>query len=87
MGSISPSARDGNTSRVQYLLVHAEPGGWGTGAVLAEAGVLFVVGLWLLLRLDAPGTGLVRVLAARWQDSRRGGIPPPTDCSWSRSWH
>ena len=71
---LAKTYRDGNTSRVQYLLVHAEPGGWGTGAVLAEAGVLFVVGLWLLLRLDAPGTGLVRVLAARWQDSRRGGI-------------
>ena len=42
--------------------------------VLAEAGVLFVVGLWLLLRLDAPGAGLVRALAARWLDRRRGGI-------------
>ena len=28
--------------------------------VLAEAAVLFEVGLWLLLRLDAPGAGLVR---------------------------
>ncbi len=71
---LAKTYRDGNTSRVQYLLVHAEPGGWGTGAVLAEAGVLFVAGLWLLLRLDAPGAGLVRALAARWQDSRRGGI-------------
>ena len=46
----------------------------GHRPVLAEAGVLFVVGLWLLLRLDAPGAGLVRALAARWLDRRRGGI-------------
>jgi signal transduction histidine kinase len=42
--------------------------------VLAEAGVLFVVGLWLLVRVDSPGAGLVRALAARWLDSGRGGI-------------
>jgi signal transduction histidine kinase len=66
--------RDGFTSRVQYLFVPAGPGAWGTWPVLAEAGVLFVVGLWLLLRLDAPDAGLVRALAARWLDRRRGGI-------------
>ena len=66
--------RDGNTSRVQYLFIHAGPGAWGTWPVLAEAGVLFVVGLWLLLRRDAPDAGLVRALAARWLDRRRGGI-------------
>ena len=42
--------------------------------MLVEAGVLFAVGLWLLLRLDAPGAGLVRALAARWLDRGRGGI-------------
>jgi signal transduction histidine kinase len=57
---------DGFTSQVQYLLIPARPGGWGTGGVLIEAGVLFVVGVWLLLRLDEPGMGLVRALAARW---------------------
>jgi signal transduction histidine kinase len=68
--------RDGFTNPVQYLFVHAGPDTWDGGAapVLAEAGVLFVVGLWLLLRLDAPGAGLVRALAARWLDRRRGGI-------------
>ena len=66
--------RDGNTSQVQYLFVHAGPGAWGNWPVLAEAGVLFVVGLWLLLRLDAPGVGLVRALAARWLGRRRDGI-------------
>jgi signal transduction histidine kinase len=64
---------DGFTSGVQYLFVHAVSRG-GAGLVLAEAGVLFVVGLWLLLRLDAPGGGLIRALAARWRDSGRGGI-------------
>ncbi len=66
--------RDGNTSRVQYLFVHAGPGAWGFWPVLAEAGVLFVVGLWLLLRRDAPDAGLVRASAAPWLDRRRGGI-------------
>ncbi len=66
--------RDGNTSRVQYLFVQAGPGAWGFWPVLAEAGVLFVVGLWLLLRRDAPDAGLVRALAGRWLDRRRGGI-------------
>ena len=71
---LAKTYRDGNTSQVQYLFVHAGPGAWGNWPVLAEAGVLFVVGLWLLLRLDAPGAGLVRALAARWLDRRRDGI-------------
>jgi signal transduction histidine kinase len=66
--------RAGFTVRVQYLFVHAEAGGWGNTAVLVEAAVLFVAGVWLLLRLDAPGAGQVRALAARWLDRRRGGI-------------
>jgi signal transduction histidine kinase len=70
---LAKTYRDGNTSQVQYLFVHAVSRG-GAELVLAEAGVLFVVGLWLLLRLDAPGAGLVRALAARWPDRRRGGI-------------
>src|SRR5580658_4405516 len=71
---LAKTYRDGNTSKVQYLFVHAGPGAWGSRPVLAEAGVLFAVGLWLLLRLDVPGAGVVRALAARWLDRRRGGI-------------
>jgi signal transduction histidine kinase len=68
--------RDGFTNQVQYLFVHAGPDTWDGGAapVLVEAGALLVVGLWLLLRLDAPGAGLIKALAARWLDSGRGGI-------------
>jgi hypothetical protein len=63
------------TSRIQYLFVHADPAGQGHPALApAEAAVLFVAGLWLLLRVDAPGAGPVRALAARWLDRRRGGI-------------
>jgi signal transduction histidine kinase len=71
--------RDGFTNQVQYLFIHAGPDSWDSGAapVLLEAGVLFAVGLWLLLRLDAPGAGLVRALAARWLDRGRGGISGP----------
>ena len=61
---------DGFTNPVHYLFIHAAPGA-GARAALIEAGILFAVGLWLLLRLDA---GLVRALAARWLDRRRGGI-------------
>jgi len=66
--------RDGFTSQVQYLFVPARPGAWGAWPVLAEAGVLFVVGLWLLVRPDAPDAGLVRALAARWLATGRAGI-------------
>ena len=62
--------RDGFTNPVHYLFVHAAPGA-GARTALIEAGVLFVVGLWLLLRLDAE---LVGSLTARWLDRRRGGI-------------
>ncbi len=64
----------GFASRVQYLFVPAGPGAGSTGLVLAEAGVLFVVGLTLLLRLDAPPAGLVRALAVDWLSRRRAGI-------------
>jgi hypothetical protein len=67
--------RDGNLSEVQYLFVPAGPDAWGHWPVLAQAAALAGAGLWLLLRLDAPGAGLVRILAARWLDPRRGGIP------------
>jgi signal transduction histidine kinase len=68
--------RDGFTNPVQYVFVHAGPDTWRGGAppVLLEAGVLFVTGLWLLVRVDAPGAALIRALAARWLDNGRGGI-------------
>jgi signal transduction histidine kinase len=71
---LAKTDHDRSISRVQYLFVHAGPGTSGIRPVLAEAGILSVVGLWLLLRLGAPPAGLVRALAARWLDRRRGGI-------------
>ena len=65
---------DGSISRVQYLFVDAGWGIWGAPPVLAEAGLLFVIGLWLLLRLNSPGAGTVRALTARWLASGRRGI-------------
>ena len=70
---------NGFTSQTQYLFVHVVSRGpaqvpAGAGLVPAEAGALFVVGLWLLLRLDALGSGPVRTLAARWLNRCRGGI-------------
>jgi signal transduction histidine kinase len=66
--------RDGFSNRVQYLFIHAGPRAWGSQLVSAEAAVLVVVGLWLLLRLDAPPGGLVRTLGGRWLASGRRGI-------------
>ena len=62
--------RDGFTNPVHYLFIHAAPGA-GARAALIETGILFVIGLWLLLRLDE---GLVRALAVGWRARRRGGI-------------
>jgi signal transduction histidine kinase len=62
--------RDGFTNPVHYLFIHAAPGA-GARAALIEAGILFAVGLWLLLRLDAA---LVRALAVRWLDRRHGAL-------------
>src|ERR1700722_18712274 len=76
---LAKTYRDGNTSRVQYVFIHAGPDTWDGGAalVLIEAGLLLAVGVWLLLRLDAPGAGLVKALAARGLASGRRGISGP----------
>jgi signal transduction histidine kinase len=68
--SLAGKYGDGFTNPVHYLFVHAAPGA-GARTALIEAAVLFVVGLWLLLRLDPE---LVGSLAARWLDRRRRGI-------------
>jgi signal transduction histidine kinase len=72
--SLADTDRSQFVNPVQYLFVKAGPGASGTHAMLAEAGVLFVVGLALLLLPDARSARLVRALAARWLDRRSGGL-------------
>src|SRR5215470_9964714 len=73
---LAKAYHDGFSSQVLYGLVPAGGGPFRRGFVLPQAGVFFVLGVWLLLRVEAPGAGLVRALIARWRDSGRGGISP-----------
>ena len=71
---LAKAYHDGFSSQVLYGLVPAGGGPFRRGFVLPQAGVFFVLGMWLLLRVEAPGAGPVRALIARWRDSGRGGI-------------
>ena len=71
---LAKSYHDGFDNQVLYGLVLAGAGSFRTRFVLLQAGVFFVLGIWLLLRVQAPGAGLVRALAVRWLDSGRGAI-------------
>jgi hypothetical protein len=73
---LAKTYHDGNTNQVLYGLVLAGAGSWRTHLVLAQAAVFFAAGLWLLVRVQAPGAGLVRALIARWRSSARRGILP-----------
>jgi signal transduction histidine kinase len=73
---LAKAYHDGFSSQVMYGLVPAGGGPFRRGFVLPQAGVFFVLGIWLLLRVQAPGAGPVRALIARWRDSGRGGISP-----------
>ncbi len=67
---------DGNNSRVLYGVVLAGGGSIQTRFVLVQAGVFLALGLWLLVRLRAPGSRLLGTLTVRWLDRGRGGIKP-----------
>ncbi len=71
---LAKAYHDGFSSQVMYGLVPAGGGPFRRGFVLPQAGVFFVLGVWLLLRVEAPGAGPVRTLIARWLDPRRGGV-------------
>ncbi|MGH3175948.1 MAG: hypothetical protein ACRDPF_19055, partial [Streptosporangiaceae bacterium] len=71
---LAEAYHDGASNQVQYGLVLAGARSFRTRFVLPQAAVFFVLGVWLLLRVQAPGAGLVRALAARWLKSGRGGI-------------
>ena len=73
---LAKAYHDGFNNQVLYGLVLAGASSFRTRFVLPQAAVFFVLGLWLLLRVQAPGAGLVRALIARWLDPRRGGISP-----------
>jgi signal transduction histidine kinase len=73
---LAKAYHDGFNNQVLYGLVLAGASSFRTRFVLPQAGVFFVLGFWLLLRVQAPGAGLVRVLAGRWLDPRRGGVSP-----------
>jgi signal transduction histidine kinase len=73
---LAKAYHDGFSNPVLYGLVLARPRSWRTGLVLPEAALFVVLGLWLLVVVRAPGAGLVRALAGRWLDPRRGGIAP-----------
>jgi hypothetical protein len=74
---LAKAYQDGFSSQVLYGLVPAGGGPFRRGFVLPQAGAFFVLGMWLLLRVEAPGAGPVRALIARWLDPRRGGISSP----------
>jgi signal transduction histidine kinase len=67
---------DGSSAQVLYGVVLAGSDSWRTRFVLPEAIVFLVVGLWLLLKVDAPGAGPIRTLLGHWREPRRGGITP-----------
>ena len=71
---LAKAYHDGFSSQVLYGLVPAGGGPFRRGFVLPQAGVFFVLGMWLLLRVEAPGAGPVRALIARWRDRGRGGV-------------
>ena len=71
---LAKNYHDGFTNPVLYGLVMAGSNSWRTRFVLPEAGLFFVLGVWLLLKVDAPGAGPVRALIGRWRDPGRGGI-------------
>jgi signal transduction histidine kinase len=67
---------DGSNWQVLYGPVLAGAGSWRTHLLLPQAAVFFAAGLWLLLRVQAPGAEQVRALVAKWRYSGRGGIVP-----------
>jgi signal transduction histidine kinase len=58
----------------QYGLVLAGADSWRTHLVLPQAMLFFAAGGWLLLRIDAPGAGLVRRVARYWWQQRARGV-------------
>jgi len=73
---LAQAYRDGRVSQVLYGVVLAGSYSWRDRLLLPEALVFLVLGLWLLLLVDAPGASPLRALLAWWRAPGRGGISP-----------
>src|SRR6266567_4519661 len=74
--ALAKGYHDGNNQSILYGLVLAGAGSWRTHLVLPQAMLFFAAGLWLLVRVQAPGAGWVHAIAARWRSGARRGILP-----------
>ncbi len=66
---------DGFGDRVRYGFVIAGNYSWHTDLLLPEATMFGIMGLWLLVRVDVPGAGLVTAFMRRWLDPCRRVTP------------
>jgi hypothetical protein len=74
--TLAKSYHDGYHMQILYGLVLAGSYSPRTHLVLPQAMLFFAAGLWLLVRVQAPGAGWVRAIAARGRSSARRGILP-----------
>ncbi len=74
--ALAKGYHDGNNQSILYGLVLAGAGSWRTHLVLPQAMLFFAAGLWLVVRVQAPGAGWVHAIAARWRSGARRGILP-----------
>src|SRR5690348_8437147 len=84
---LAKAYHDGFSSQVLYGLVPAGGGPFRRGFVLPQAGVFFVLGMWLLLLVEAPGA---RTASSTTTSSPGRSAPwrPAAPCStrrWCRS--
>jgi signal transduction histidine kinase len=67
----------GYNTQIRYGLVPTGTGGyWRAHLLLPQTMLFFAAGLWLLVRVQAPGAGLVKAVIAWWLNGGRGGIRP-----------
>ena len=77
---LAKAYRYGSNNRVLYGVVLAGSGAWRTNLVLPEAAIFFILGLWLLVQVRAPGAGLVLALVGLGLDPDAAGSRLGTAC-------